>query len=92
MDRKTFAIGILSITGLILFLASLAAPPAKADFAVKDLQGWQLLTVVSQQGGDVLYVIDPDGKIIVLGYNLAQKVLQPVGTGDLANVLVPAGR
>ena len=88
MDRKIFSIGILSITALILFLATLASPPAKAGFAVKDLQGWQLITARSQAGGDVLYVIDPEGKIIVLEYDLAQRVLKPVGSGDLAALLV----
>ena len=73
-------------------LATLSAPPAKGDFAVRDLQGWQLMTVASQQGGDVLYVIDPDGKIIVLAYDLVQKVLKPVGSGDLSTVLVGGGR
>ena len=89
MDRKTFSIGILSITAVVLFVASLATPPspAKAEFAVKDLQGWQLLTVASQAGGDVLYVIDPNGKVIVLAYDLAQKVIKPVGSGDLATLL-----
>ena len=90
MDRKTFAIGILSVTALVLFLCTMIPVSHAADggFAVKDLQGWQMMTASSQQGGDVLYVIDPDGKIVVLAYNPVQKVMQPVGSGDLASVLV----
>ena len=88
MDRKTFAIGILSVTALVLFLGTLMPSPPQAGFAVKDLQGWQMMTAASQQGGDVLYIIDPDGKVIVLAYNPIQKVMQPVGSGDLATILV----
>src|SRR2546423_14853879 len=70
MDRKTFSIGILSLTALILAVACLfPAKPAQADFAVKDVSRLQLVTVTSQQGGNVLYLIDPvGGKILVLGW------------------------
>ena len=38
MDRKTFSIGILSLTAVILFVATLfPAKPAHADFAVRRL-------------------------------------------------------
>ena len=88
MDRKTFAIGTLSVTALVMFLATLIPSPAQGAFAVKDLQGWQMMTVSSQQGGDVLYVIDPEGKVVVFAFNPMQKVMQPVGSGDLASILV----
>ena len=80
MDRKTFSIGILSLTSLILFVACLfPAKPASADFAVKDVSRLQLVTVTSQQGGDVLYIIDPvTGKILVLGYDVNAKLLRPL--------------
>jgi hypothetical protein len=80
MDRKTFSIGILSLTSLILFVACLfPAKPASADFAVKDVSRLQLVTVTSQQGGNILYIIDPvTGKILVLGYDVNAKLLRPV--------------
>ncbi len=54
MDKKTFGIGILSITATLLGLACLI-PPKKADaaFAVKD-RDYQLLTVENIAGGDAV--------------------------------------
>ena len=85
MDRKTFSIGILSLTGLILVVATLLPTrPAEGDFAVKDLRGMQMITSASQQGGDVLYVIEPtSAKVLVLAYNTNPKDLRRVAAGDL---------
>jgi hypothetical protein len=85
MDRKTFSIGILSLTAAILFVATLfPAKPARADFAVKDLRGIQMITVASQGGGDVLYVIEPtSSKVLVLAYNPTTKDLRQVASADL---------
>jgi hypothetical protein len=88
MDRKTFSIGILSLTSLILFVACLfPAKPASADFAVKDVSRLQLVTVTSQQGGNVLYIIDPvTGKILVLGYDVNSKLLRPMAGSTLDKI------
>lgn len=85
MDRKTFSIGILSLTAVILFVATLfPAKPARADFAVKDLRGIQMVTVANQAGGDVLYVIEPQSaKILVFAYNPTTRDLRTVAMGDL---------
>jgi hypothetical protein len=85
MDKKTFSIGILSLTGLILLVATLLPTrPASADFAVKDVRGMQMITSASQQGGDVLYIIEPNsGKVLVLGYSPTTKDIRPVAKGDL---------
>ncbi len=85
MDRKTFSIGTLSLTAVILFVACLfPGKPANGAFAVKDLRGTQLITVESQTGGDILYVIDPQSaKILVLGFNNTTKDLRTVAVGDL---------
>jgi hypothetical protein len=85
MDRKSFSIGILSLTAVILFVATLfPSKPARADFAVKDLRGIQMITVANQQGGDVLYVIEPQsGKVLILGYNPNTNDLRPLAMGDL---------
>ena len=85
MDRKKFSIGIISLTGLILVVATLLPTrPAEGDFAVKDLRGMQMITSASQQGGDVLYVIEPtSAKVLVLAYNTNTKDLRRVAAGDL---------
>jgi hypothetical protein len=87
MDRKTFSIAILSLTAVLLFVLCLfPTKPASAAFAVKDLSRYQLITVASQQGGDILYIIDPSGKIVVLAFDLSQKLMRPLASGDLETV------
>jgi len=89
MDRKTFSIGILSLTALILFIACLIpAKPAQGEFAVKDSASrLQLVTVTSQKGGNALYLIDPvGGKILVLGYDANTKDLRAIAATTLDKV------
>jgi len=84
MDRKTFSIAILTLTAVLLLVACLMpAKPAAAQFAVKDLSRYQLITVQSQQGGDILYIIDPNGNIAVLGFDPATKSLRPIAVGTI---------
>lgn len=84
MDRKTFSIAILTLTAVLLFVACLMpVKPAKADFAVKDLSRFQLVTVTSQQGGNIVYVFDPNGSIAVLGFDPNTKTLRPIAVGKL---------
>lgn len=85
MDRKVFGIAVLTLTAIMLLVACLLpSKSAEAQFAVKDLSRFQLVTVQSQQGGDILYVIDPDGNIAVLGFDPASRSLRPIATGTLA--------
>ena len=78
MDKKTFGIGILSITATLLTIACLMpARPADAAFAVKD-RDYQLITVQNQQGGDSLYVVDNrTGLMAVFAYDPNGGVLRP---------------
>jgi hypothetical protein len=58
MDKKTFTIGVLSITAAVLLAANLINPrPAKADFAEKD-RVYTAVTAHVASGGDALYVTD----------------------------------
>ena len=84
MDRKSFSIAILTLTAVLLFVACLMpVKSAKADFAVKDLSRYQLVTVTSQQGGNIIYVFDPSGAIAVLGFDPLTKTLRPVAVGKI---------
>ena len=84
MDRKSFSIAVLTLTAVLLFVACLMpVRPAKADFAVKDLSRYQLVTVTSQQGGNILYIIDPNGAVAVLGFDPATKSLRPIAVGKI---------
>lgn len=56
MDRKTFAIGILSVTAAILFIGQfLPVRTAIAGDSVGD-RDYQMVTARTQQGGEALYI------------------------------------
>ena len=78
LDRKTFAIGVLSLSAVILFVANLMQPPqAVAQEVVKD-RDYQAVTARSVKGGDALYltynrtglmavfVFDPNRRAVVV--------------------------
>ena len=77
MDKKTFGIGVLSITGMLLLIACLMpAKPADAAFAVKD-RDYQII-VAQGQGSDALYVVDNrTGLMAVFTYDNRGRVLRP---------------
>jgi hypothetical protein len=77
MDKKTFGIGILSITALLLLIACLMpATPAQAAFAVKD-RDYQLI-IAQGQGSDSIYVVDNrTGLMAVFTYDNRGRVLRP---------------
>lgn len=58
MDRKTFAIGVLTVTAVVLFVAQfLPVQKAEAGFSIRD-RDYSVVTARVQQGGDALYVVD----------------------------------
>jgi hypothetical protein len=59
MDKKTFTIGILTITALLLFLAQFMplAQTAVASDSVRD-RDWQIVSTSGTQGGDAIYIAD----------------------------------
>jgi hypothetical protein len=77
MDKKTFGIGVLSITGLLLLIACLMpAKTADAAFAVKD-RDYQII-VAQGQGSDAIYVVDNrTGLMAVFAYDNRGRVLRP---------------
>jgi len=79
MDKKTFGIGVLSITALLLTIACmLPSRQAQGAFAVKD-RDYQLITAPNQQGGDTLYVVDNrTGLMAIFMYNNNQGVMRPM--------------
>jgi hypothetical protein len=78
LDRKTFTIGVLCLTAVLLFLGTLIPlPTARGEFAIKD-RDYQLVTVTVQGGGDALYVIDHrTGMMVVFTYDTRQRALVP---------------
>ena len=58
MDKKTFTIGVLTVTAVLLFIAQfLPVQRANAAEVIKD-RSWQMVTGRNQQGGETLYVTE----------------------------------
>ncbi|HEY2587743.1 MAG TPA: hypothetical protein VGI81_18495 [Tepidisphaeraceae bacterium] len=77
MDKKTFTLGILSLTAVLLFVANLVIPPrqAEANFVVKD-RDYQAVTALYQANDEALFVLDNrSGQMACFTYNPQQKSL-----------------
>jgi hypothetical protein len=77
MDKKTFTLGILSLTAVMLFVANLIIPPrqAQANFSVKD-RNYQAVTAAIQANDEALYILDNrSGMMACFSYNPGQKAL-----------------
>ena len=58
IDKKTFTIGVLCVTAVVLFAANLMLPqPADAAVAVKD-RDYTAVTGRTAKGGDALFLTD----------------------------------
>jgi len=58
MDRKTFAIGILAVTAVLLFIAQfMPVRTAMADDSVSD-RNYSIVTGHGSQGGESLYIFN----------------------------------
>ncbi len=89
MDKKTFTIGILTITAVLLFIANyLPMPQAQANQAVKDtLSEYQMVTARNTTGGESLYIINRDGLLAVFQYDPTQKALRLVNQQAVSQIM-----
>jgi hypothetical protein len=86
MDKKTFTIGTLSITALLLLLINLMPMPAPARADVIKDRDYQAVTAPIRQGGDGLFVIDnKSGKMGVFAYDNTRKGIVTVDIQDVTN-------
>ncbi len=87
MDRKSFYIGILSVSATLLALANYFAPqPALAITTIKD-RDFSMVTAQSQGNGDALYVLDNrSGRIAIFSYDPSSRTLRPRFTTDMTAV------
>jgi len=78
MDKKTFVIGVMALSAIILFAANLLQPRfAEASFVVRDNE-YTAVTAQIRDGSDGLYIVDNrGGKVVVLGYNPNKKLVEP---------------
>jgi hypothetical protein len=70
MDKKTYGIGILTLTAVALLVANLLAPRPAAGIESVSNDDMQAVTARAQQGGDALYLLDRgSGKMAVFTVN-----------------------
>lgn len=92
LDKKTFIIGVLSLSAVILFVANLIQPPrAEAQMSIKD-RDYQAVTARVIKGGEALYLTDNrTGKMAVFVYDPGKRAVIPVAAGSIANAFGGAG-
>jgi hypothetical protein len=92
MDRKSFTVGILSITALILVIANLVPMPQPAIAAetVKD-RDYQVVTARVQTGGEGLYIMDnKTGQVAVFTWDTGARQVRVRGVRNITDAF--AGR
>lgn len=91
MDKKTFTIGLLSLTAVLLFIAMLIMPPrASANFAIKD-RDYQAVTATLSANDEALYILDNrSGLMACFSYNPNQKALQLKDLKSITNAFAAA--
>ncbi|MBC8108655.1 MAG: hypothetical protein H7Z14_18880 [Anaerolineae bacterium] len=77
MDKKTYGIGILTVTALVLFLANLMPiRTAQADMAFKE-RDFTLVTSRISLGGEALYICDNrTGQMAVFTWEAAARQIR----------------
>ena len=77
MDKKTFAIGVLSLSALILLVANLIAPrPVSASYETEHDTDYLVQTAVGPKGGDAIYVTDKrTGKMAAFAFDPNRRTL-----------------
>ncbi|HEY8665350.1 MAG TPA: hypothetical protein VIL86_01735 [Tepidisphaeraceae bacterium] len=85
MDKKTFGIGVLAITALILLIANLLPQQAAmGGFAISDSRAeYQLIIAHGNAGSDDVYIINRDGKMILFQWDNKNRVLVPSAAKDI---------
>ncbi len=89
MDTKTFGIGILSLTALVLIIGNCLVPPkASAELSIQG-QGYTVVTAKVQNGGDGVYILDNrTGRLAVFTYDNGSRRLEPRTVRPLADAFI----
>lgn len=88
MDTKTFSIGILSLTALVLFVANMLVPTAEANSVIKD-RDYQMITARVVTGGEALYIVDNrSGQMGVFTYDNRTHGVVPRNVRPVADAFV----
>src|SRR6476661_10808774 len=91
LDKKTFTIGVLCLSAVILFVANLIQPPrAEAQMSIKD-RDYQAVTARVNKGGEALYLTDNrTGKMAVFVYDPGRRAVVLVAGGPVSNAFAGA--
>jgi hypothetical protein len=78
VDKKTFAIGVLTLSAVMLIIANLLPTrSASATYETEHDTDYLVQTAVSPRGGDNVFVTDKrTGKMAVIMFNPARKTLE----------------
>jgi hypothetical protein len=69
MDKKTYAIGILFVTAILLLVGNTCTVRQAQAYSIKD-RDYQLVTTAATEGGEALYVTDNrTGLIAIFGWD-----------------------
>ena len=93
LNSKTFAIGLLSLSAVVLFIANCLAPQrADAQVTVKD-RGYSVVTARVQSGGDGLYIVDNEtGMMAVFTYNNSARSIEARAVRQVADAFAQPQR
>ena len=93
LNSKTFAIGLLSLSAVVLFVANCLAPQhAAAQVTVKD-RGYSVVTARVQSGGDGLYIVDNEtGMMAVFTYNTSSRGIEARAVRQVADAFAQPQR
>jgi hypothetical protein len=90
MDKKTYAIGILFVTAVILLVANSFTVRRAEAYSIKD-RDYQLVTTPDTVGGDSLYVSDTrSGLVAIFGWDGAARKIVLKDRKNLADMFGPS--
>ena len=92
MEKKTFTIGVLCVTAVVLFVANLMMPqPAEAGVAVKD-RDYTAVTGRTVKGGEALFLTDNHtGVMAVFTFDPTARTVRAVDVRSLTEAFAGRG-
>ena len=92
IDKKSFAIGVLALTAVILLVGNLMLPEsATAAVAIKD-RDYTAVTGRTTKGGEALYLTDNrTGLLAVIVYDPGSRSLKPVAVKSVSEAFTGRG-
>ena len=85
IDKKSFAVGVLSLTAVVLFVGNLMLPEtANAAVTIKE-RDYTAVTGRTTKGGEALYLTDNrTGTLAVIAYDPGKRALTPLAVKQVS--------